>query len=62
MDSLCSRKVELKCSNEEKQVIEINNTMIASIHTSHHSVVTGPPVFIKFDKDGIAYIGSTYCR
>ena len=53
IDALSSRKVKLKCVDDEDQRIGSNNTMIATIHTPH-SLITGPPGLIKFDKEGLA--------
>jgi hypothetical protein len=33
IDALCSRKIKLKCLNEENKSIGINNTMMATIDT-----------------------------
>ncbi len=54
IDALSSRKIKLKCVNEENVKIGQTNTMIATISTPH-SLITGPPGLIKFDKEGIAY-------
>ncbi len=54
IDALSSRKVKLKCVNEENIKIGQTNTMIATISTQH-SLITGPPGLIKFDKEGVAY-------
>jgi hypothetical protein len=54
IDALSSRKVKLKCVNNENVKIGKSNTMIVTISTSH-SLISGPPGLIKFDKEGIAY-------
>ena len=54
IDALSSRKIRLKFVNEENVRIGQSNTMIATISTPH-SLITGPPGLIKFDKEGIAY-------
>ncbi len=54
IDALSSRKVRLKCVNEEDVKIGMSNTMIATISTPH-SLLSGPPGIIKFDQEGIAY-------
>ncbi len=54
IDALSSRKVRLKCVNDEDVKIGVSNTMIATISTPH-SLLSGPPGIIKFDKDGVAY-------
>jgi hypothetical protein len=52
--ALSSRKVKLKCVDDNKQKIGLNNTMITTISTLQ-SVITGPPRLIKLDKEGVAY-------
>jgi hypothetical protein len=47
--------VKLKLVNGENKTIGIKNTIIATIETPH-SLITGPPGLIQFDKDGIVYI------
>jgi hypothetical protein len=54
IDALSSRKIKLNCVNEENVRIGQSNTMIATILTPH-SLITGPPGLISFDKEGIAY-------
>ncbi len=54
IDALSSRKVKLKCVNDENVRIGQSNTMIATISTPH-SLISGPPGLIRFDKEGIAY-------
>ena len=54
IEALSSRKIRLKCVNEENKKMGITNTMIATIDTPH-SLITGPPGLIKFDNQGIAY-------
>ena len=54
IDALSSRKVKLKCVNEENVKIRLSNTMLATISTPH-SLITGQPGLIKFDKKGVAY-------
>jgi hypothetical protein len=54
IDTLSSRKVRLKCLNDEDVKIGVSNTMIATISTPH-SLLLGPPGIIKFDRDGVAY-------
>jgi hypothetical protein len=54
IDALSSRKVKLKCVNDVNVRIGQSNTMIATIPTPH-SLISGPPGLIKFDKEGIAY-------
>jgi hypothetical protein len=54
MDALSSRKIKLKCVNDEDVKIGQSNTMIATISTPH-SLITGPPGLIQFDKEGVAY-------
>jgi hypothetical protein len=54
IDALSSRKIKLKCVNEENSKIGQSNTMIATISTPH-SLITGPPGLIQFDKEGTAY-------
>jgi hypothetical protein len=39
---------------QKNATIGTNNQMIATINTPH-SLITGPPGIIKFDKEGIAY-------
>jgi hypothetical protein len=54
IDALSSRKVKLKCVNEENVKIGVSNTMIATISTPH-SLLSGPPGIIKFNQEGVAY-------
>jgi hypothetical protein len=54
IDALSSRKVKLKCVNDENVKIGLSNKMIATISTPH-SLIIGPPGLIKFDKEGVAY-------
>jgi hypothetical protein len=54
IDALSSRKIKLKCVDDEEEKIGISNTMIATISTPH-SLITGPPGLIQFDKEGVAY-------
>jgi hypothetical protein len=54
INALSSRKVKLKCVNNENVKIGLSNSMIATISTPH-SLITGPPGLIKFDKEGVAY-------
>ncbi len=54
IDALSSRKMKLKCVNDRNVRIGQANTMIATI-TTPHSLITGPPGLIQFDKEGSAY-------
>jgi hypothetical protein len=54
IDALSSRKIKLKCVNDDDVKIGLSNTMIATISTPH-SLIGGPPGLIKFDKEGVAY-------
>jgi hypothetical protein len=54
IDTLSSRKVKLKCIDNNNAKIGMSNTMIATISTPH-SLITGPPGLIKFNKEGVAY-------
>jgi hypothetical protein len=54
IDALSSKKVKLKCVNNENVRIGQSNTMIATISTPY-SLISGPPGLIKFDGEGIAY-------
>jgi hypothetical protein len=54
IDTLSSRKVKLKCVNQENVRIGQSNTMIATISPSQ-SLISGPPGLIKFDNEGITY-------
>jgi hypothetical protein len=53
-DTVSSRKIKLRCMDNDNKSIGINNEMIATIETPL-SLIVGPPGIIKFDKDGIAY-------
>jgi hypothetical protein len=54
IDGLCSRKIKLKCVSKGNISKGISNQRIETIDTSH-SLITGPPATIKFDKEGNAY-------
>ena len=53
LDALSSRIVKVKCQDEEGKPFGQNTAMIATIE-SPHMLVTGPPSFIKLNKDGVA--------
>ncbi len=53
IDALSSRKIKLKCVNDDEVKIGLSNTMIATISTPH-SLISGPPGLIKFNKEGVA--------
>ncbi len=54
VDTVSSRKIKLKCMEDDNKSIGIYNEMLATIDTPH-SHITGPPSIIKFDTDGTAY-------
>jgi hypothetical protein len=54
--ALISRKVKLKCINEENKTMLINN-----IIETPHSLITGLPGLIKLNKDGIAFLVIQNC-
>jgi hypothetical protein len=60
VDALSSRKIKLRCMNNDNKLIGINNHIITTLDTLH-SLITGPPGIIKFDKDGIAYTAIQNC-
>jgi hypothetical protein len=53
IDTLSSRKIKLKCVNDENVKIGQSKTMITTISTPH-SLITGPSGLIKFDTEGVA--------
>jgi hypothetical protein len=53
-DALCPRKFKLIKLNEANQAMRTNNTMIATINTSH-SLITDFPGLPKFNKGKTAY-------
>jgi hypothetical protein len=54
INTLSSRKNNLRCVDDNNTMIGINNQMIATI-SSPHTLISGPPGIIKFDNEGIAY-------
>jgi hypothetical protein len=53
-NALSSRKIKLKCVNDEDVKIGQSNTMKVTISTPH-SLITGPPGLKQFNKEGVAY-------
>ena len=51
LDALSSKIVKIKCQDEEGKMFGPNTTMIAIIEPQH-TLVTGPPGFIKVNKHG----------